>query len=160
MDSSFSQHELRLRSGQAERGEFVADVGDLNIVGDDVAIEELQYFVSLSAFRIYQQRVSTLEDVEVGLNAALRVEQERIDAVAGRKIANIVRDHAVQPADAVAAGHRDLGTPAQVIEPAARKQCLELGTSIAEVGRSSRAPVRARVRPRKCCRSHKFNLQL
>src|ERR1039458_1788571 len=85
MDSSFSQHELRLRSGQAERGEFVADVGDLNIVGDDVAIEELQYFVSLSAFRIHQQRVSTLEDVEVGLNAALRVEQERIDAVAGRQ---------------------------------------------------------------------------
>ncbi len=119
MDSRCAQHELRLRPAQAERGEFVADVGDLNIVGDDVVIEQLQYFVSLPAFRIHQQRVSALEDVEVGLNVSLRVQQESIDAVARGKIANVVRDHAVQPADAVAAGHRDLGTPAQVIEAAA-----------------------------------------
>ena len=61
-----------------------------------------------------------LEDVEVGLNVALCVEHERVDAgVTQGKIANVVRDHAVQPADAVTAGHRDLGTPTQVIEAAA-----------------------------------------
>ncbi len=44
----------RLGTGQAESGEFVADVGDLDIVGDDVAIEQLQDVVALPAFGIHQ----------------------------------------------------------------------------------------------------------
>ena len=82
-------------------------------------IEQLQYFFSLPTLRIHQQRVAALEDVKVRLNMALRVQQEGIDAVAGSKVADIVCDHAIQPADAVAAGHRDFGAPAQVINTAA-----------------------------------------
>src|SRR5260370_34464343 len=149
------ENRARFRSGQAEGGESSADVGDLHIVGDDEVIKQLQYFVSLPAFRIHQQRVAALEGVEVRLNAALRVQHKSIDAVAGGKIANVVGDHAVQPADAVAAGHRDLGAPTQVIEAASREQGLELGARIAEVGRVGHAGVLTCIRPGKCCRSHR-----
>jgi len=63
----------RFRPGQTERREFVTDVGNLNIVSDDVVIKQLQYLFSLSAFRIHQQGVAALEDIEIRLNAALRV---------------------------------------------------------------------------------------
>ena len=91
--------------------------------------------------RIHQQRVAALKGVEIRLNAALRVQHKGINAVAGGKIANVIGDHAVQPADAVAAGHRDFGPPTQVIEAATREQGLELGARIAEIGRRGRAAV-------------------
>ncbi len=73
------------------------------------------------------------------------------------KIANVVRRHAVQPADAVAAGDCNFGAPAQVIKTTACEQGLELGASIAEVGGGGRV-VRTRVRPGKCRRSHRLNV--
>ena len=154
-DTGAFENVARFRPGQADRGQFVADVGDLNIVGDDVVIEQLQYFVALCALRIHQQRVAALKGVEVRLNAALRVQHISINAVAGGKIANVVRDHAVQPADAVAAGHRDFGAPTQVIEAATREQGLEFGTRIPEVGGGGHAGVLTWVRPGKGCRSHR-----
>jgi hypothetical protein len=111
-----------------------------------------------AAFRIDYQRFSALEDVEVGLNTALRIQHERIDAVSSGQIPNIVRDHAIQPADPVAAGHGDLGAPAQVVEAAPREQGLELAASIAEVRRSRCRAVLGWIRPRKCCRRHKLKL--
>ena len=117
-DTGTFENLSRFGTGQPDCGEFIADVGELDIVGDDVVIEQLQYFFLLSAFRIHQQRVSTLENVEVRLNPALRVQQEGIDAVAGSKIANVVCGHAIEPADAVPAGHRDFGAPVQVVEAA------------------------------------------
>src|SRR5450756_369776 len=121
-DTRAFENRVRFGSGQADCGELVADVGDLHIVGDDEVIEQLQYFASLCVLRIHQQRVAALKGVEVRLNTALRVQHKGIDAVAGGKIANVVGDHTVQPADAVAAGHRDFGAPIQVIEAATREQ--------------------------------------
>src|SRR6202165_4522400 len=101
-DTSSFENMARFGSGQAERGKFVADVRDLNIVGDDVAIEQLQHFFSLLLFGIDQERFSALENVKIRLNAPLRVQQEGIDAVAAGQIANVVRGHAIQPTNAVA----------------------------------------------------------
>src|ERR1035437_7002127 len=154
-DTGTFEDSARFGSSQAERGQFVAGVGDLYVVGDDEVIEQLQYFVPLCVLRIHQQRVAALKGVEVRLNAALRVQHIGIDAVAGGKIANVVGDHTVQPADAVAVGHRDLGAPIQVIEAATREQGLELGASIAEVGCGGRAAVLSWIRPGKCCGSHR-----
>src|SRR5208282_3734661 len=84
-DTGAFENMARLGPGQTERGEFVADVGDLNIIGDDIVIEELQYFVSLPALRIHKQRVATLEDIDVRLNVPLCVQQEGVDAVAAGK---------------------------------------------------------------------------
>src|ERR1019366_5374626 len=154
-DTGAFENRVRLGSGQAERGQFVADVGDLHIVGNDEVIKQLQYFVSLCALRIHQQRVAALKGVEVRLNTALRVQHKGIDAVAGGKIANVVRNHAVQPADAVAAGHRDLGAPTQVIETATREQALELGARIAEVGHGGYAGPHTWAQPSRCRRSHR-----
>src|ERR1017187_308887 len=154
-DTGAFENRVRFGSGQAERGQFVADVGDLYVVGDDEVIKQLQYFVSLCVLRIHQQRVAALKGVEVRLNAALRVQHKGINAVAGGKIANVVGDHTVQPADAVAAGHRDLGAPIQVIEAATREQGLELGASIAEVGGGGHAGPRTWAQPSRCRRSHR-----
>src|ERR1035437_11066823 len=145
-DTGAFENRVRFGSGQADCGELSADVADLHIVGNDEVIKQLQYFVSLCGLRIHQQRVAALKGVEVRLNAALRVQHIGIDAVAGGKIAHVVRDHAVQPANAVAAGHGDFGAPIQVIETAPREQALELGARIAEVGGGGHAGVVTRVR--------------
>src|SRR5258708_15082375 len=125
-DTGAFENMARFGSSQSEPGEFIADVGDFNIVGNDVVVEQLQHFFALPAFRIDEERVAPLENVEGRLDAALRIEQKGVDSAAGGKIANVIRRHSVQPADAVAAVHRDLGARTQVIEAAVRQQCLEL----------------------------------
>ena len=46
-DTRAFENVARFGPSQAERGQFVADVGDLHIIGDDEVIEQLQYFVPL-----------------------------------------------------------------------------------------------------------------
>ncbi len=72
------------------------------------------------------------------MNAPLRVQEEGIDAMAGRQIADIVCRHAIQPTDAVSAGNGNLGAPAQVVDAATCEQSLKLGADVAEVRRSGR----------------------
>ena len=48
------------------------------------------------------------------------------------QIANIVRDHAIQPAHAIAAGQRNLRPESKVVNPAAIPQGRELCLRIAE----------------------------
>src|SRR5208282_4976900 len=116
-NSSAFKSRARLGSSEPECSKFVTDVRDLNIVGNDIAIEELQYFVALAEFRIHQQRVASLENIKIGLDLPLRIEHESVNAATGSKIAHVIRHHAIHPANAIAACNRNLRPPAQVIEP-------------------------------------------
>ena len=117
----------------ADRRNLVADVRHFDVVGNDVVIKELQDLVALRALGIDQQRLAAIEGVEVSLDASLGVEQEGIDAVAGGQVANIVRNHAVQPADAVAAGQGDFRARPSGRRRRTRQQGLEFGANVAEV---------------------------
>src|SRR5215467_8470383 len=94
----------RFRSSQSDCGDLVADIGHLDIVGNDVVIENLPDPVTLRALAIHQQRIAPVKGIQISLDVSLGIEQKRVYAVAGSEIADIVRDHSIQPADAVAAG--------------------------------------------------------
>jgi hypothetical protein len=59
------------------------------------------------------------------LDMPLRVQNKRVNTPAGLEIANIVRDHTIEPAHAVGAGQGNLGL-IQPVNPASRNQGLEL----------------------------------
>src|SRR6266849_4686908 len=76
---------------------------------------------------------------------SLRIEQEGVHAVAHRQIPDIVGDHAIEPAHPVAAGDRDLGSPAQIVDATARKQCGQFGAHVSEIGSRGRSRVLAQM---------------
>ena len=67
-------------------------------------VESGDDLLDLAAIGFHHERLALVIDEHIAENAALRVEQESIHAVSGGEIANVVRNHAVQPAHAVAAG--------------------------------------------------------
>ncbi len=77
---------------------------DFHVVHDDVMVESSNDLLDLTAIGFHHQPLASVIDEHIAENAALRVEQESIDAASGGEIANVVRNHAIQPAHAVAAG--------------------------------------------------------
>src|ERR1700678_4092481 len=96
-------------------------------------------FLGLAAVGFYGDGLAPVVGVHIAKDAALRVEQESIDAVAGGEIADVVGDHAVEPAGAVAAGERELGAEAQVVNSTSVLQGSKLRLRIGKArrGRSS-----------------------
>ena len=82
-------------------------------------VESGQDFLDLAAIRFHDERLARVINVHIAENPALRVQQESIHPVSGGEIANIIRDHAVQPAHAIAAGKRNSCAEAEVINSAA-----------------------------------------
>ena len=73
---------------------------------------------------------------EVGDDAALGRQQEVVHTMSHGEVANVVGDHAIEPAHAVFAGQHQLGLPAHVEEAAALQQRAKLRSGVAERGRS------------------------
>ena len=96
----------------AMAGELVADVGDLDVVHDDEFIEDVFQTLGLPEFGIDKQVIAEVVNVEIALDAALRIQDEVVVAVILWEVANIIGDHAVGPADTVGAGEHDLRAPA------------------------------------------------
>src|SRR5216683_5100936 len=143
LNSRCLQNVARLRTGEADDREFIAAIGDLHVVHDDVVIEGGENLLQLAAVGVNQDALAAVVRVKIAKNAALRVEQESIDAAVDLEIPDIVGDHAVQPAHAVTAGQHDFGAPAEIINPAARAQGGELRPRIAEVSDSVWATILA-----------------
>ena len=80
------------------------------------------------------RRLSPIVGVQIAQDVSLRIEQESVHAVSRREIADIVGDHAVQPAHPVAAGERNLGAGAEFVNPSGRYQRLEFGADVAKIG--------------------------
>src|SRR5664279_957806 len=140
------QNFARLRTCHANRGELVADVGNLDVVHDDVAIEDLSYRRLLLAVGGDQQVVAAVVGDQVSLDAPLGVKDEAVHTAPRRKVADVVRDHAIQPAYAVLSGQHQLGLPAHVEESATLQQRSKFSRGIAEVRGSFRAPMNAEAR--------------
>jgi len=94
--------------------------GKLRVRRKDSRGDEREDALALPAFRIDHQRIAKVICVKIALNAPLCIEQKGIHAVIRGKIAHVVSDHAVQPANPVAARNRDLGATAEVEEAATR----------------------------------------
>src|SRR5664279_4808309 len=137
------QNFARLRACHANRGELVADVGNLDVVHDDVTIKYLGYRRLLLAVGGDQKVVAAVVGDQVSLDAPLGVKNEAVHTVPRRKVADIVRDHAVQPAHPILSGQHQLGLPAHVEESATLQQRPEFNRGIAQVRGSFRAPMDA-----------------
>src|SRR5664279_2490030 len=140
------QNFARLRACHANRGELVADVGDLDVVHDDVTIKYLGYRRLLLAVGGDQKVVAAVVGDQVSLDAPLSAKDEAVHPVPRRKVADIVRDHAVQPAHSILSGQHQLGLPAHVEEGATLQQRSKFSRGIAEVRGSFRAAIHAQAR--------------
>ena len=113
------------------RAQFVADVGNLHIVHDDVALKNLSDGRRLRAVGGHQEIVAAVVGDQISLIASLRVQQEAVDAVVQRQIANVVGDHAIQPAHPVFAAEHQLGLPTQIKQSTALQQRAKFSRRVA-----------------------------
>src|SRR5437588_521142 len=97
--------------------------------------------LNLATISLHDESVALVTSVHVAEDAALRVKQESINAMARGKVANVIRDHAVQPARAVGAGERDPGAEAEVIDSAGVVKSCELLLRIGKAWRSGGSAV-------------------
>src|SRR5271157_1175511 len=137
------QHLASLRPDNADTANFVANVGDLDVVHDDVAIEDGGDGGRLLPVGRYQQVLATVVGNKVSLDASLRAEQKAVHAVARSKVTNVVGDHSVEPADAVFATQHQLGLPAHVKNRAAFEQHAKFSRGIAKRRRRLRSAIAA-----------------
>src|SRR5208337_504938 len=126
LNARIRQHVVRFRPSHSNRRQLIADVGYLDIIHDDVTIEDGGDRRRLCAVGGNQQIIAAIVGDQISLNASLRAEQKAVHAVPVSKIANVVRDHPVQPADAVFAGQHQLGLPAHVKNGATFEQRAKL----------------------------------
>jgi len=92
-----------------------------------------------------------LKDVPFELSWSLGIEEKCVDSMIHSEIANVVGDHAVQPADAVGAGQRNLRAIAKVVDAASEAQLRPLGLRIAEARGGDGAAILAGLIRRKAC---------
>ncbi len=123
-----------LRTGNANRAQLVADVLDLDVIHDDVALQQRGDLGRLLAIGRRQQIITAVVGNQIALIVSLRSQDEAVNSMVRRQIADVVGDHAIQPAHAISAAEDQLGLPAHVEHGAALKQGLELGRHIAEAG--------------------------
>ncbi len=93
-----------------------------------------------------QQIVPAIVGNQVSLDAPLRAEDKAVHATSGREVADVVGDHAIQPAHAVLSRQHQLGLPAHVEEGTALQQGMEFSRGITEIGRRFRAAIHPQVR--------------
>ena len=106
--------------------QLVRDIRNLDVVHDDVLVEDGKDFLHLRLVGVNQQRLSPIVGVQIAQDMSLRIEQKSVYPVPGLEIADIVGDHAVQPARPVAASKRNLGSRAQDRRLQTRKPAPEI----------------------------------
>ena len=66
-------------------------------------IESCEDLLHLAAIGLHRKRLALVVNQHIAEDATLRIQQESIHAPSCGKIANVVRNHAVHPAHAIAA---------------------------------------------------------
>ena len=102
-----------VRAGDEKAAALGGDVGQLDVVHDDEAVEMVEEFSDLIAAGFKQDGVFEQEGGEVGLDVALGVEREVVAALAGGELRDGVGEHSIEPAQAVGAGDAE---PSDVVE--------------------------------------------
>ena len=140
-ESGRRQHVARFRPRNSQRRQLLAEIRDLNIVHDDVVVEGRENLLGLPAVGVHRDRLAAIVGIQIAQNVPLRIQQKRIHALAHGQVADIVGDHPIQPAHAVAAGQRNLRPEPEVIDAAPAAQRRKLRLRIAKARRRGRAAI-------------------
>src|SRR5579864_5563558 len=138
----------RLWPRQADYRQLSAKVFDLHLIHDDVAAEQRQQRFHLRSLNLKQKALSAIKNIKVALDLPLGIEDKCIDAVANRQVANVVADHAIQPAHPVASGQRDQSA----IEPVRSTSSQQSSHFLAAVAWRGRIPLAL------CNQTHLYHL--
>ena len=138
----------RTRPGQRQGCPLPANVCQLHIVHYYEVIEMAHQGGDLVNTRIEQQIGGAAVDVAVALNASLDAEQKAVIPLSFGERLHRVRYHAIEPAQAVAAGNQNLPPPAQVADPGGVQKGIELPRETIKNARSERTAMQARQRLR------------
>ena len=90
-----------MRAFHRYRGHPLGDVLERDIVGDDVFVQVMEDALARFRLGIQQEPVFEAEQVHVGLDVPLRVQEEGVASGAGGKLLHMVGGHGVQQAGAV-----------------------------------------------------------
>ena len=103
---------------------------EFHLVGDDVAADVLVDFFAQAGVGVDQEMVGETEQVQVGLDAALRIEQEGVATVARRHFLDVVAGDGVQQSRAVASAGHDAAPRVEIQPGSGIAQCeVSLGHS-------------------------------
>ena len=102
-----------VRAHDEQAAALGGDVGQLDLVHDDEAVEVGKELFDLIAAGLEQDGVFVQKRGEVALDVALGVEREVVAALAGGELRDGVGDHSIEPAQAVGAGDAE---PSDVVE--------------------------------------------
>src|SRR5580698_3472833 len=128
-----TQHGTCFRACDRDGLHAIAEVRDLNVIHDDVAIEDGEKFFQFGVIGVESQGFAAIVGVHIAQNVALRIEQKGVNAPAYSQVPNIVGDHAIQPAQPVAASQCNFGA-VEIKKTAAGHQFRELRGHVSEVG--------------------------
>ncbi len=125
---------------------MLANVCQLHIVHYDEVIEMAHQGRDLVETRIEQQIAGAPVYVAVALNAPLDAEQKAVISLSFGERLHCVRYHAVEPAQAVAAGNQNLAPPAQVADPGGVQKGIKLPRQTVKHAGRERAAMQAKSR--------------
>ena len=95
------EHGGGLRAFHRHRGHRLCDIFERDIVGDDVFVQVTEDALARLRFGIQQEPVFETEQVDIGLDVPLGVQEKGVASGARRKLLHMVGGHGVQQAGAV-----------------------------------------------------------
>jgi hypothetical protein len=109
-----AQHRLRLRAFDRDHRHPAGGVVQRHIVGDDVLIDVNAQFLPRLRLGIDEKAVRQAEQVGIGLNFALRVEEEGVAPFARLEPLDMVRADGVQQSGAILARSQNFAAPGEI----------------------------------------------
>ena len=97
----------RVGALDGQGGPLVGLVGESHVVGDDELVEMGEDEAAAGGLDVEEEGVRGCEDVDVGEDAAVGVQEERIAALAGGELLDMICGHGVEEALAILAAGAD-----------------------------------------------------
>ena len=129
------QHPRRLRSFEDHQWRPGVVGDELDVVGDDEALERGAHGLRARRRHVEPHLVGQHIDTQVRHDLALLRQQRGIRPFAGLQLGDIVGHHALQEADAIGAGQAQQPTEARIEQAAALAHGRPLALQVAEAGR-------------------------
>jgi hypothetical protein len=104
----------RRRTFHADGSDTLGDVFQLHLVGDDVAADELVDLLAQLRLGIDQEMIGQAQQLQIGLDAALRVQEEGVAGVAGNHFLDFVAGDGVQQPRAIAPAGHNAAAPVEI----------------------------------------------
>src|SRR6185437_6860309 len=101
-------------------------IAEFHFIHNDEAPQGGQQRLRLIAISFQQQGLAAIKNVQVAQNPSLSVQNKVVSATVEWKVANIVRDHIMQPPHAILAAQVNQSAPVQTENSTARLENLQL----------------------------------